>query len=210
MTITIPPLPPVDSEEPTTRAIATRRGPKSSHRGERRHGRIVLQHARREISSVVLLVALFFLIVLPVIFLIVAAFSTAVPRPGNPDLGEFTLDNFAILATPQGVQSLLNSIVIGAGAGLLSLIIGAVLAFIAARSDAPWRRFIFIAGMAPMFLPALVGALAWSILGSPTTGHINAIRACWAPLACLGSHTVYVRWPPRKFPSESKASMSIE
>lgn len=114
-----------------------------------------------------------FLIVLPIIFILIAAFSTSVPRPGNPDIGTFTGENFAILGTSQGVQSLINSVVIGAGAGLLSLTIGALLAFIAARTDAPWKRFIYIAGIAPMFLPALVGALAWSILASPTSGHVN-------------------------------------
>ncbi|UUL76952.1 iron ABC transporter permease [Pseudarthrobacter sp. Fe7] len=62
---------------------------------------------------------------------------------------------------------------VGAGSALIALLIGAFLAFVCARSDAPWRKFIFFIGMAPMFIPALVGALAWSLLCSPSAGYIN-------------------------------------
>lgn len=134
---------------------------------------VKLKNLRHEFPSAILGIILFFLVILPVIFIVIAAFSTKVPRPGNPEVGAFTWANFGILGTPEGIQSIVNSLVIGAGAGVLSLIIGAVLAFIAARSDAPWKRFIYITGIAPMFLPALVGALAWSILASPSAGHLN-------------------------------------
>ncbi|MGW9405581.1 ABC transporter permease [Arthrobacter sp. NPDC055585] len=139
----------------------------------RRRGLVALKNLRREIPSGILGVLLFFLIILPIIFIVIAAFSTAVPRPGNTQVGTFTWANFGILGTPEGVQSIINSLIIGAGAGILSLLIGALLAFIAARTDAPWKRFIYITGIAPMFLPALVGALAWSILASPSAGHLN-------------------------------------
>ncbi|WP_403022301.1 ABC transporter permease [Salinibacterium sp. GXW1014] len=171
MTYTLPPS--EQQDEQSTRAVATSRGVESPAAKGRNRGRIALKNLRREIPSGVLAIMFIFLIVLPMIFIIIAAFSTAVPRPGNPDVGTFTWENFAILGTERGVQSIINSMIIGTGAGLLSLIIGALLAFIAARTDAPWKRFIYIAGIAPMFLPALVGALAWSILASPTSGHLT-------------------------------------
>lgn len=167
MSITVPPP---QQPDLSTRAVTTRRG-QVAPRGNA--GRRTLQSLRREMFSSVLGILLFFLVVLPTIFIVIAAFATAVPRPGNAGVGEFTLENFTILGTPQGVQSMINSFVIGAGAAVVSMVIGALLAFISARTDAPWRRFIYIAGMAPMFVPALVGALAWSILASPTTGHLN-------------------------------------
>ena len=159
MTVT---LPPTDQSE-RSRAQAA----------QRPRGLARLKNLRREGPSAILGVLLFFLVILPIIFIVIAAFSTQVPRPGNTEVGAFTLANFAILGTPEGVQSIINSMIIGAGAGILSLLIDAVLAFIAARTDAPWKRFIYITGIAPMFLPALVGALAWSILASPTAGHLN-------------------------------------
>lgn len=130
---------------------------------------------RREGPALTIALLLTLLVVAPAAFILIAAFSTAVPRPGNPQIGTFTLENFGILGTPKGVESLLNSIVLGVGASVVALAIGGLLAFIAARTDAPWRRFIYIAGMAPMFLPALVGALAWSILGSPNAGLLNLL-----------------------------------
>ncbi|MGD6980908.1 MULTISPECIES: ABC transporter permease [Citricoccus] len=161
------------TEEPSTRAVAAINREVSPGPPRRRTGRLTLTALRREVPSGILAVLLFFLVILPVIFIIIAAVSTAVPRPGNAQIGEFTWANFGILATPEGRQSIINSLVIGVGAGVLSLVVGALLAFIAARTDAPWKRFIYITGMAPMFLPALVGALAWSILASPTAGHLN-------------------------------------
>lgn len=145
--------------------------------------RLMWTRARRELPGSVLAVVLVFLVVLPVAFIVVAALSTEVPRPGNARIGTFTFDNFRILATSSGARSLVNSAVIGAGAALVSLVVGASLAFIAARTDAPWRRFIFIVGMAPMFLPSIVGSLAWSLLASPNTGYINiALRDLGLPI----------------------------
>ena len=137
--------------------------------------RAVLQKVRRETPAALIGVVMSVLVIIPVIFIIIAAFSTAVPRPGNTEIGTFTLENFSIFATPQGLESLFNSLIVGVGSAAVSLAIGALLAFIAARTDAPWRRFIYIAGIAPMFLPALVGALAWSLLGSPSSGFFNVL-----------------------------------
>lgn len=165
----------VTSSRNVTKPLRRAKGPQDP--APRLRGLARLKNLRKEIPSTILGILLFFLVVLPIIFIVIAAFSTAVPRPGNTQIGEFTWANFGILGTPEGIQSILNSLIIGAGAGILSLLLGAVLAFIAARTDAPWKRFIYITGIAPMFLPALVGALAWSILASPTAGHLNMFLA---------------------------------
>lgn len=170
MSLSAPPEPTVlETTVPSTDA------PTQPRPSERKRGRIALLRTRRETPALLMLVGLAVLIVVPMVFIVVAAFATGVPRPGTTDLGQFTLDNFAILATPQGLTSLVNSLVIGLGAAVVSLVVGALLAFIAARTDAPGRKFIFLAGIAPMFLPALVGALAWAILASPSSGHINLL-----------------------------------
>ncbi len=36
------------------------------------------------------------------------------------------------------------------------------------------RRFVFLSGLAPMFMPAFVAALAWSVLAGPA-GLTNAL-----------------------------------
>lgn len=159
-----------------TAATSSAGPPQSSPttRGATRRTRRIL---RREGPAFVILAILAVLVIAPMILVLIAALATEVPRPGNTGLGSFTLDNLARLATPEATRGLVNSLVIGAGAAVLALVIGAVLAFICARTDAPWRRLIFFIGMAPVFVPALVGALAWSLLGSPSAGYINVLLA---------------------------------
>lgn len=116
---------------------------------------------------------LFVLCFIPVILVTWASLSTAVPRPGNSTLGHFTLAHFVSLITPSAATAFLNSLAVGLGAAVIALVVGGSLAFLCARTDAPAKRFIFFAGIAPMFIPALVGALAWSFIASPSSGFLN-------------------------------------
>ncbi|WP_049574876.1 ABC transporter permease [Streptomyces sp. SBT349] len=135
----------------------------------------VIARLRRALPTGVLLVALGTLVVVPMLFILLAAFSTHVPRPGAIGLDALSLENFEILSTSQAVGALGNSVFIAGAASLVALVIGCGLAFLAARTDAPARRLLYFAGIAPLFLPSLVGALAWSLLGSPATGFLNLL-----------------------------------
>jgi iron(III) transport system permease protein len=143
-------------------------------KGKRRSLRAVAK-LKRNYPTVIIIAILALLVLLPLALVLLAAFSSSVPRPGNISLGSLTLDNLAFLASPEALGALGNSLIVGAGSAVIALVIGAFLAFICARSDAPMRRFIFFIGMAPMFIPALVGALAWSLLSSPSAGYINIL-----------------------------------
>ncbi|OLT00318.1 iron ABC transporter permease [Pseudonocardia sp. CNS-004] len=128
-----------------------------------------------------LLVVLAILILAPAAFVVVAAFTTESPRPGA-SLGSFTWSNFAILRDPGFTGGLLNSVLIAVFGTVLALVIGGGLAFLAARSDVFGRRFVFLVGVAPLVLPSYVGALAWSMLGSPQAGLLNiALRDLGLP-----------------------------
>ncbi|GAA3666715.1 iron ABC transporter permease [Arthrobacter ginkgonis] len=144
--------------------------PSPGNGGRRLRGRI-----RKEIPALVILAALAVLVVMPMILVLVAAMSTEVPRPGNAGLGSFTWENLGFLATAEATKGLWNSLLIGLSASVIALVVGALLAFICSRTDAPLRKFIFIIGMAPVFVPALVGALAWSMLASPNAGFANIL-----------------------------------
>ncbi|MEO7122443.1 MAG: iron ABC transporter permease [Lacisediminihabitans sp.] len=133
----------------------------------------VLRGSKKLGPVVVVIVILAVLILVPLALVLLASISTSVPRPGNISLGDLTLGNFALLATPEGLTALLNSIEVGIGSAVLALIIGSFLAFLCARTNAPLRKFLFFVGMAPMFIPALVGALAWSLIASPSAGFLN-------------------------------------
>jgi iron(III) transport system permease protein len=98
---------------------------------------------------------------------------------GNPateglQLGSASLSNFVeVLADPTILTALSNSLVIGLCSTFVSLVIGLLFAWIVARTNTPFKKLVETAGLTPLFLPPLVGAVAWSILGSPTTGLIN-------------------------------------
>jgi len=133
--------------------------------------------------SMPLLLVLSLLIVVPAGFVLLAAFSAEVPRPGNDQL-RLTLRNLAVLGEPAILRAALNSLRIGVLSTALALAIGGFLAFVTARTDIPARRFIYLVGLIPMFLPSYVGALAWSMLGSPAAGLLNvAARDLGLPLA---------------------------
>lgn len=129
--------------------------------------------AKRVGPVVVICVILAVLLLLPLALVLLASVSTAVPRPGNMSLGDLTLKNFALLVSPEGLQALGNSLFVGIGSAVLALVLGSLVAFLCARTDAPGRRFLFFVGVAPMFIPALVGALAWSLIASPSAGYLN-------------------------------------
>ncbi|MEU1526053.1 ABC transporter permease [Nocardia rhamnosiphila] len=135
-------------------------------------GRSTLPWRKRWLPSGVLLVVLAVLIVLPAALVLLAALSSSVPRPGNIGF-DLTLDNFRIFSAPQVQEAFVNSLVLAVSATVLACAIGGGLAFLAARSDIPLPKFVYLIGLMPLFLPSYVGALAWSILGSPVAGLLN-------------------------------------
>ncbi|AKS36473.1 hypothetical protein AFA91_19350 [Mycolicibacterium goodii] len=106
--------------------------------------------------------------------LLVAAFTDSPPRPGAP-LGSFTLENLVALTSVGNRAALMNTVIIGVCATVLALAIGATLAWISARTDVPLRGLVQLAAIMPMFTSSLVGALAWSLLGSPEQGYLNIV-----------------------------------
>lgn len=126
----------------------------------------------RGLGSLPLLLLVGFLILVPAGFVLLAAFSVDIPRPGNISF-DLTLRHLAVFTEPGVLKATLNSLVIGVSATLLALLIGGFLAFVTARTNIPLRGFVFLIGLMPLFLPSYVGALAWSVLGSPVAGLLN-------------------------------------
>lgn len=109
------------------------------------------------------------------LLILLAAFSDSFLRPDDIGLDSLTLANFSVLASTQALTTLGNSVLIAGCASALALLIGCDPAFITARTSSPARRFLYCTGIAPMFLPSLGGALAWSLLGSPAAGYLNLV-----------------------------------
>lgn len=127
---------------------------------------------RGKTVSLPLLLIVGFLILVPAGFVLLAAFSTDVPRPGSISF-DLTWKNLRVLIEAGVLSATGSSLLIATTATALALAIGGFLAFITARTNVRCKGFVFLIGLMPLFLPSYVGALAWSILGSPGAGLIN-------------------------------------
>ncbi|MBX7449268.1 iron ABC transporter permease [Mycolicibacterium sp. 3033] len=127
---------------------------------------------RGKTISLPLLLLVGFLVLVPAGFVLLAAFSTDVPRPGSISF-DLTWSNLHVLVEEGVLSATGSSLVIAVLATALALAIGGFLAFVTARTNVKYKRFVFLIGLMPLFLPSYVGALAWSILGSPGAGLIN-------------------------------------
>ena len=118
------------------------------------------------------------LILYPVFFLLQAALDVGDPQVRPPTAYGF--DNFnGIFQYP---QILLNTLTVSAAATVMALAFGFVMAWILTRTNVPGRHLFEQLMAVPYYLTPLLGALAWSLLGSPESGFINQI---WR---ALGGH----------------------
>jgi iron(III) transport system permease protein len=111
------------------------------------------------------------LVLYPVFFLLQAALDVGDPQVRPPTAYGF--DNFdGILQYP---QILLNTLTVSVAATVMALVFGFVMAWILTRTNVPGRHLFEQLMAVPYYLTPLLGALAWSLLGSPESGFINQI-----------------------------------
>ncbi|GAA1320960.1 ABC transporter permease [Leucobacter albus] len=145
-------------------------------RGSKRRPASSAQAQPRKVAGIVALYGVLgILILLPVALVVLSAFTSETPRPGNISLSNFTLSNFGTVFGPGAMRAAGNSLLVGLGGSAVALLCGGFLAFVTARTNAPARKFLYFAGLVPMFLPSFVGALAWGLLGGPNAGLLNIL-----------------------------------
>jgi iron(III) transport system permease protein len=111
------------------------------------------------------------LVLYPVFFLLQAALDVGDPQVRPPTAYGF--DNFnGIFQYP---QILLNTLTVSVAATLMALVFGFVMAWILTRTNVPGRHLFEQLMAVPYYLTPLLGALAWSLLGSPESGFVNQI-----------------------------------
>lgn len=116
------------------------------------------------------------LVVMPMAFLLYGSFQSAPPGQA----GLWTLQNYDVLWSGDFLELVRNSLLLAAGVTTIALVVGAVLAIALTRWDVPLARFFDQLTIIPAYIPAFVGAIAWSFLLSPQSGYLNK------PLAALG------------------------
>ena len=126
--------------------------------------------------SGLILALLAFLVLYPVAMLLLGALTGANPVVDGSRLDDLSLRNFtAVLGNGNVHYALANSLVACAGGTLVALAVGLLFAWVVVRTNTPCKRLIAAAGMLPLFVPPLVGGVAWAILGSPKTGLLNTL-----------------------------------
>src|SRR5215207_3268736 len=111
------------------------------------------------------------LVALPIIFLLLAAFNVGDQDQRWPiQLG---LDHLG--AIPYYLDWLGNSFLIAVPSTLLAVLIGMVLAWVLYRTTVPAAGTLEQLILIPYYVPPIVGALAWSLLGAERTGIINQL-----------------------------------
>jgi iron(III) transport system permease protein len=108
------------------------------------------------------------LIVLPVAWLVVFAFSD---RSGAASLANFR----TLFTDPAFVEPLLTTFLIAIWVSASCCAVAAPLGWIVARTDIPLRRTIRILVMASFVTPPFLGAVAWEILAAPNSGLLNQL-----------------------------------
>src|SRR6202140_5070192 len=111
------------------------------------------------------------LVLYPVFFLLQAALDVGAPQVRPPTAYGF--DNFnSILQYP---QIMLNTLTVSVAATVMALVFGFVMAWILTRTNVPGRKLFEQLMAVPYYLTPLLGALAWSMLGTPESGFVNQV-----------------------------------
>src|SRR3989475_5768501 len=89
---------------------------------------------------------------------------------------EFTLAHYLqAYNDPLTYQLLFNSFIFAAGSSVLATLLAAILAWIAIRTNAPFRKFFELTAIIPNIFPPVMLAVSWTVLLSPRTGLINRL-----------------------------------
>jgi iron(III) transport system permease protein len=125
----------------------------------------------RHLGLVALIVLLGFLSAYPMGMLLYGSFHSTPPGVA----GEFNLDGYRALLTTENLRMLENTIGISLVKTVLSTVLAVMLAWIIARTDTPARGTLEILITLPFFIPPILTATAWAMLGNPQVGTINLV-----------------------------------
>ncbi len=90
--------------------------------------------------------------------------------------GEFTFGNFVrIFSDPTFLEPFLRTSAISVAVAVASVVVAAPLAWLVARTDMPFRRWIRVLVTASFVTPPFLGAIAWEILAAPNAGLLNQL-----------------------------------
>jgi iron(III) transport system permease protein len=78
-----------------------------------------------------------------------------------------------VFTNEQYLKAISNTLIISTWVGLVAVVVGALLAWLVARTDLPWKKSIRALVMASFVTPPFLGAFAWTLLAGPNAGALN-------------------------------------
>lgn len=124
---------------------------------------------------VVVALALAYLVVPPLFFI----FYTSLVGERGAATGSFTLEHFAnIIASLSEVRLLLwNSLAFSVGSAACALLLGTITAWLAERTNAPFRTIAYVSAYLSFGIPGIVKVIGWILLLGPKAGMLNVAAA---------------------------------
>ena len=127
------------------------------------------------------------LVLYPIFFLLQASLSVGDPQARPPEA--YGLDNFADLPRYRHIFG--NTVSVAVAATAMAILFGFVMGWILSRTNVPGRAALEQLMALPYYVTPLMGALAWSLIGSPSGGFLNQV---WRALGGEG-HLIDVTTP---------------
>ena len=111
------------------------------------------------------------LVLYPIFFLIQASLSVGDPQARPPEA--YGLDNFTDLG--RYAHIFWNTVLVAVVATVMAIVFGFVMGWILSRTNVPGRAAFEQLMALPYYVTPLMGALAWSLIGSPSGGMLNQV-----------------------------------
>jgi iron(III) transport system permease protein len=112
-----------------------------------------------------------FLTVYPLAMLLYGSLHSTPPGMA----GEFNLTGYREILSASNAVVLFNTVAISLAKTVPALVLAVVLAWIIARTDTPYRRTLEVLITLPFFIPPILTAMAWGMLGNPQVGLLNLV-----------------------------------
>jgi iron(III) transport system permease protein len=125
----------------------------------------------RSVGMIALILFLSFLTIYPFGMLLYGSLHSTPPGMA----GEFNLDGYREAFNTQNLKILLVTVEIALAKTIPSLLLAVFLAWIVARTDTPWRGKLEVMISLPFFIPPILTAMAWAMLGNPQVGLLNTL-----------------------------------
>ena len=125
--------------------------------------------------TLAVLLAVGFLVLLPVVFLVEESLNTGDPMAFPPE--QYGVANYVAMLE-EDLHVLTNTVIIAVAATVMAILIGFTLAWILTRTNVPGREKLERLMELPYYMTPLVGALAWAVIAGPKSGFINQLWNC--------------------------------